>query len=201
MKPPAISCGHQHERLKKTKKLTNGYEQGAPELVKHMDFQLPKPSVVPCRSSWHPLAGSFHWEAARRFESLSQVSCQHPRATDFFFISDIPLVLSQKQLSEGAGAISLDKHVPWRELHLSERCPYKSVGRLKHLVVHDHPNQPQVGVLVIAHHMSVVFFRGSELIHCWGGYAGGFAGPEFVGGSGFADVCSTNMRPHVVESS
>ena len=51
------------------------------------------------------------------------------------------------------------------------------------------------------------FFRGSGLIHCWGGYAGGFAGPEFVEGlasrgfaarlwlrgvasPGFADVCS-----------
>ena len=58
--------------------------------------------------------------------------------------------------------------------------------------------------------MSIVFFRGSGLIHCWGGYAGGFAGPEFVEGlasrgfaarlwlrgvasPGFADVCSTNI--------
>ena len=56
-------------------------------------------------------------------------------------------------------------------------------------------------------HVSIVFFRGSGLIHCWGGYAGGFAGPEFVEGlasrgfaarrgvasPGFADVCSTNI--------
>ena len=58
--------------------------------------------------------------------------------------------------------------------------------------------------------LSIVFFRGSELIHCWRGYAGGFAGPEFVEGlasrgfaarlwlrgvasPGFADVCSTNI--------
>ena len=70
-------------------------------------------------------------------------------------------------------------------------------------------------------HLSIVFFRGSGLIHCWGGYAGGFAGPEFVEGlasrgfaarlwlrgvasPGFADVCSTNISDvcaHVVESS
>ena len=61
-------------------------------------------------------------------------------------------------------------------------------------------------------HMSIAFFRGSGLKHCWGGYAGGFAGPEFVEGlasrgfaarlwlrgvasPGFADVCSTNLAP------
>ena len=58
--------------------------------------------------------------------------------------------------------------------------------------------------------MSIVFFRGSGLIHCWGGYAAGFAGPDFVEGlasrgfaarlwlrgvasPGFADACSTNI--------
>ena len=58
--------------------------------------------------------------------------------------------------------------------------------------------------------MSIAFFGGSGLIHCWGGYARGFAGPEFVEGlasrgfaarlwlrgvalPGFADVCSTNI--------
>ena len=80
----------------------------------------------------------------------------------------------------------------------------KNPVKFQHLVirmVEPCPRAPQ---------LSIVFVRGSGPIDCWGGYAGGFAGPEFVEGVasrgfaarlwlrgvaslGFADICSTNI--------
>ena len=90
----------------------------------------------------------------------------------------------------------------------------KKRGALKTLI---HIVRTVILVLQVRHLMRMgskacehCFFRGLGPIHCWGGYAGGFAGPEFVEGlasrgfaarlwlrgvasPGFADVCSTNI--------
>ena len=174
---------------------------------------------VASRAGWEPLLhpqvgaprpnahGIHEGEPKRRFMLFCgfRVVCRRSRKHRVTGSSHLPVYLPRSGYSGDSTTSNIVAREP-RETAPPEVGRTLRVPKPKGGISNRPPLGLEKGTSLIEH----CFFRGSGLTNCWGGYAMGFAGPEFVEGlasrgfaarlwlrgvasPGFANVCSTNI--------